>query len=115
LYAPAVEKPDPRLYPPVDIEFRITEKDGMLDGQYRARYRVSDAAVSQDVIFQVKGKSSPGTSAALVWTSNDGANGEIDLNLRQPNLMRVTWWTTQLGRRLGLSSGVATLLRQQTQ
>ena len=115
LYAPAVEKPDPRLYPPVDIEFRITEKDGMLDGQYRARYKVPDAAVSQDVIFQVQGKSSPGTSAALVWTSNDGSNGEIDLNLRQPNLMRVTWWTTQLGRRLGVSSGVATLLRQQTQ
>ena len=115
LYAPAVEKPDPHLYPPVDIEFQLAEKDGMLDGQYRGRYKVPDAAVSQDVIFQVQGKSSPGTSAALVWTSNDGANGEIDLNLRQPNLMRVTWWTTQLGRRLGLSSGIATLLRQQTQ
>jgi hypothetical protein len=113
-YAPAIEKPDPHLYPPVDIEFRLTEKDGILDGQYRGRYKIPDTAVSQDVVFQVQGKSSSGTSAALVWTSSDGANGEIDLNLRQPNLMRVTWWTTQLGRRPGLSSGAATLLRQQT-
>jgi hypothetical protein len=113
-YAPAIEKPDPHLYPPVDIEFRLTEKDGILDGQYRGRYKVPDTAVSQDVVFQVQGKSSAGPSAALIWTSSDGANGEIDLVLRQPNLMRVTWWTTQLGRRPGLSSGAATLLRQQT-
>ena len=113
-YVPAIEKPDPHLYPPVDIEFQLTEKDGILDGQYRGKYKVSDTAVSQDVLFQVQGKSPAGASAALVWTSSDGANGEIDLVLRQPNLMRVTWWTTKLGRRPGLSSGAATLFRQQT-
>jgi curved DNA-binding protein CbpA len=113
-YAPAVEKPDPRLYPPVDIEFQLTEQDGILDGQYRGRYKIPDAAVSQDVVFQVQGKSSARASAALVWTSGDGAHGEIDLNLLQPNLMRVTWWATQLGRQPGLSSGAATLYRQQT-
>jgi hypothetical protein len=113
-YAPGIEKPDPHLYPPVDIEFRLMEKGGILDGQYRGRYAVPDAAVPQDVVFQVQGKSAAGQSAALLWTASDGANGEIDLNLRQPNLMKVTWWTTQLGRRPGLSSGSATLLRQQT-
>ena len=113
-YVPTLEKPDPHLYPPVDIEFQLTEKDGILEGQYRGTYKVPDTAVSQDVVFQVQGKSSRGPSAVLVWTSGDGANGEIDLNLRQPNLMRVTWWTIQLGRRPGLSSGVATLFRQQT-
>jgi hypothetical protein len=113
-YVPAIEKPDPHLYPPVDIEFRLTEKDGLLDGQYRGTYKVPDTAVSQNVVFQVQGKSSTGSSAALAWTSSDGANGEIDLNLSQPNLMRVTWWTTRLGRRSGLSSGAATLFRQQT-
>jgi hypothetical protein len=113
-YVPAIEEPDPHLYPPVDIEFQLTEKDGILDGQYRGKYKVPDTAVSQDVLFQVQGKSPAGASAALVWTSSDGANGEIDLVLRQPNLMRVTWWTTRLGRRPGLSSGAATLFRQQT-
>jgi hypothetical protein len=112
-YVPTTDKPDPHLYPPVDIEFQLTEKDGMLEGQYRGTYRIPDTAVSQDVVFQVQGKSSGGQSAALLWTSGDGANGEIDLNLRQPNLMRVSWWTIQLGRRPGLSSGVATLFRQQ--
>jgi len=113
-YVPAIEKPDSHLYPPVDIEFHLTEKDGSLGGQYRGKYKVPDTAVSQDVLFQVQGKSPAGASAALVWTSNDGANGEIDLVLRQPNLMTVTWWTTRLGRRPGLSSGAATLFRQQT-
>jgi hypothetical protein len=112
-YVPAIEKPDPHLYAPVDIEFHLLEKDGVLDGRYRGRYKVPDAAVSQDVAFQVQGKSPTGASAALSWTSGDGANGEIDLNLLQPNMMKVTWWTTQLGRRPGLSSGVATLIRQQ--
>jgi hypothetical protein len=113
-YAPSIEKPDPFLYAPVDIEFQLSEKDGILDGQYRGRYKVPDAGVPQDVVFRVQGKSSTGASAALVWTSGDGANGEIDLDLLKPNLMKVTWWTTKLGRRLGLSSGAATLFRQQT-
>ena len=113
-YVPAIEKPDPHLYPPVDIEFRLKEKDGLLDGQYRGTYKVPDTAVSQNVIFQVQGKSSGESSAALAWTSSDGATGEIDQNLSQPNLMRVPWWTTRLGRRPGLSSGAATLFRQQT-
>ena len=113
-YAPGLEKPDPHLYPPVDIEFQLTEKDGTLNGQYRGRYKVPNAAVSQDVVFQVQGESPAGTSAALAWSSGDGASGEIDLNLSQPNLMKVTWWTTKLGRRLGLSSGAATLFRQLT-
>ncbi|MGP8243255.1 MAG: DnaJ domain-containing protein [Bryobacteraceae bacterium] len=113
-YAPGIEKPDPHLYPPVDIEFQLTEKDGTLSGQYRGRYKVPNAAVSQDVVFQVQGESPAGSSAALAWTSTDGARGEIDLNLSQPNLMKVTWWTTQLGSRPGLSSGAATLFRQLT-
>jgi hypothetical protein len=113
-YVPAIEKPDPHLYAPVDIEFHLMEKDGVLDGRYRGRYKVPDAAVSQDVAFQVQGKSPTGALAALFWTSGDGAHGEIDLNLLQPNMMKVTWWTTQLGRRPGLSSGIATLIRQQT-
>jgi hypothetical protein len=114
-YVPAIEKPDPHLYPPVDIDLHVAEKDGLLNGQYRGRYKVPDVAVSQDVVFQVQGKSSTGAAAALTWASSDGANGEIDLNLVQPNLMKVTWWTTRLGSSPILTSGIATLVRQQEQ
>jgi len=113
-YVPAIEKPDPYLYAPLDIDLKLTEENGVLNGQYRGEYKVPDASVPQDVFFQVQGKSAAGTSASLEWTSNDGASGEIDLNLRQPNLMKVTWWTTRQGRSPSLSSGAATLLRQQT-
>ena len=112
-YARAIEKPDPHLYPPVDIELQLTEKDGVLSGQYRGEYRVSDAALPQDVFFKVRGEAPAGESAALNWTGGDGAAGEIDLSLSQPNLMKVTWWATQLGRSPRLSSGAAILLRQQ--
>ena len=55
-YVPASEIPDAHLYPPVDIDLQLVEKDGFLTGQYRGRYKVPDAAVSQDVLFQVQGK-----------------------------------------------------------
>jgi len=112
-YVPSIEKPDPSLYAPLDIDLTLTEKDGLLSGEYRGEYKVPDAALSQNVVFKVQGKSPGGTAAALHWASGDGAAGEIDLNLSQPNLMKVTWWATQLGRQPGLSSGAAMLLRQQ--
>jgi len=112
-YAPAVDKPDPHLYAPTEIDLKLTEESGSLGGLYRGRYKVPDRAVSQDVVFRIQGKASSGTSAALTWTSTDGAAGEIDLNLSQPDLMKVTWWTTKPGTRPALSSGAATLVRQQ--
>ncbi len=113
-YAPSIEKPDPLLYAPEDIELRLTEKDGILNGEYRGRYKAPETGVPEDVVFKIQGKSSAGSSAALTWTSSDGAAGEINLNISRSDLMKVTWWATQLGRRPGLSSGAATLLRQQT-
>jgi len=97
---------------PLFIEFRLTEKDGMLDGDYRARYAVPWQPAPQSVMFQARGKSPVGASATLAWTSDDGAGGEMDLFLDTPDSLQVTWWTTKLGRHTDLGSDAATLRRR---
>jgi hypothetical protein len=113
LYLPQPEEaPDAGLYVPSYIEFLLVEENGTLAGNYRARYRVPNKALPPEVRFRVDGKAPGGTSARLVWASEDGAAGEVELTLRSSNLLNVTWWTTAFGRRAGLTSGTATLVRQ---
>jgi hypothetical protein len=110
LYTSAAMK-SVRQRSPLFIEFRISEKQGMLDGDYRASYEVPRQAEAESVLLQVRGKSSVGDSATLAWKSIDGAGGEMDLFLDSPNSLQVTWWTTKRGRRTDLSSDAATLRR----
>jgi hypothetical protein len=113
-YAPeAGGKPDPSLYPATYVEFILAEEDGSLVGNYRAKYRIPDQAISPEVRFRVEGKSPGGKSCKLAWTSEDGAQGEAELTLHSANQMKITWWTTVFGRRAALSSGMAMLIRQQ--
>ena len=113
-YAPeAAGKADPNLYPATYVEFVLAEENGNLVGNYRAKYRVPDQAISPEVQFRLQGKSTNGKSCKLTWTSDDGAQGEAELTLRSSNQMKVTWWTTVFGRRAALSSGMAVLIRQQ--
>jgi curved DNA-binding protein CbpA len=113
-YAPETgSKPDPNLYPATYVEFILADENGSLVGNYRAKYRIPDQAISPEVQFRVQGKSANGKSCKLTWTSDDGAQGEAELTLRSSNQMNVTWWTTVFGRRAALSSGMAVLIRQQ--
>jgi hypothetical protein len=113
-YAPETgSKPDPNLYPATYVEFILADENGSLVGNYRAKYRIPDQAISPEVQFRVQGKSANAKSCKLAWTSDDGAQGEAELTLRSSNQMNVTWWTTVFGRRAALSSGVAVLIRQQ--
>ncbi len=102
----------PGLYPPEYMEFVITKNGDSLLGQYRARFRVSDLAVSPEVIFRATGRDTLGNSATLQWFSSDGAKGDVQLTPRSANSMDVVWWTKQFGRRAVLTSGTALMIRQ---
>jgi hypothetical protein len=102
----------PGAYPATYAEFLLAEAHGQLSGSYRANYRVADRAVSPEVSFHVEGATPAGKSARLRWTSADGAKGEVDMALVEPNLMTVSWWSTELGRHATLASGTAKLIRQ---
>ena len=113
LYVPdPSEKSAPGAYPATYVELLMGEDHGRLRGAYRAEYRVTDRAVSPEVAFQVEGDAPAETTAHLQWTATDGAKGDVDLALSGPNVLKITWWTTEFGRHSKLASGTSKLIRQ---
>ena len=113
LYVPdPSEKSAPGAYPATYVELLMGEEHGRLRGTYRAEYRVTDRAVSPEVAFQVEGDAPAENTAHLQWTATDGAKGDVELALAGPNVLKITWWTTEFGRHSKLASGTSKLIRQ---
>jgi hypothetical protein len=89
----------------------MTETRGRLYGRYRARYRITDQAISPNVAFEFEGTPRM-PSATLPWSGSGGSRGEITLTLRDNGTLEVTWVAKRLGKELGLISGSATLVRK---
>ncbi|MGI8990975.1 MAG: J domain-containing protein [Bryobacteraceae bacterium] len=109
---PRQQKFKKAFYPPEYIEADIVEENGAIHGRYRARYQVTDRAISPDVNFEFEGKLSGGASASLPWNGGGGAKGEVQLKLISETSLEVVWSATQLGRTLGLAAGSAVLVRR---
>ncbi len=108
---PKLQHPKKAFYPPEYIEANIIEENGSIRGRYRARYQVTDRAISPDVNFEFDGKSNGG-SANLAWRGGGGSKGELQLKLISETSLEVVWSATQLGRTLGLAAGSAVLVRR---
>lgn len=114
LYTPqAGETTDPGAYPAVYAELLLAEENGDLVGRYRAKYKVADKAISPEVELRIRGRAPLGKQVRAEWSSGNGAKGVLEMTLRRPGLMGVTWWTTEFGRQLQLTSGSAVLVWQQ--
>jgi hypothetical protein len=114
LYVPDPnENGRPGLYPAKYVELLMGEEHGRLRGTYRAEFQILDRAVSPEVTFELEGDTPSGISAHLRWTATDGAKGDVDLALAGPNILKITWWTTEFGRHSKLASGTSKLIRQQ--
>jgi curved DNA-binding protein CbpA len=96
------------------VELLLSEKDGALSGNYRARYVVPDKAISPQVVFHLQGRVNTERKARVEWASASGARGEAELSVIAPGIMEFRWWSTELGEQPGLSSGTAKLVRQRT-
>lgn len=99
------------MYSATYVELLLVEHAGELAGDYRARYNVPDRAVSPEVTFKIRGPAESSTSATFAWLSGDRAKGLAEMALRAPNVLYVSWWTTEFGRRATLGSGTAVLIR----
>lgn len=99
------------LYPPEYIELRVADEAGQLRGKYRARYQVTDRAISPAVEFEFLGRAGE-NEARLPWTGRGGAHGEVTLRLLTTGALEVTWVVSRLGNEMGLISGTATLVRK---
>ncbi|MFN7923700.1 MAG: J domain-containing protein [Bryobacteraceae bacterium] len=109
IYVPS-GRPSPNdVYPAEYIELVIGEQDGLLWGRYRARFRVTDRALSPEVEFRFEGRMG---AERFPWTGNGGAKGEVQLKPLSETAMSVDWFTSQFGRQLSLSSGTAVLVRR---
>ena len=98
-------------YPPEFIELRLREREGTVRGSYRARYRVTDRAISPNVAFQFAGRT-PAEGGALPWRGAGGSQGAVTLRLLANGHLQVEWEADRLSEELGLISGAATLVRK---
>jgi curved DNA-binding protein CbpA len=105
--------PEHGIYSAISVELLLVEHAGELTGDFRARYSVPDLAVSPEVMFRIRGTAGLATSGEFDWFSNDNAKGQGKLILHDPNVLYVSWWTIEFGRRATLASGTAILIRVQ--
>lgn len=99
-------------YQAIYVELLLAEKDGVLSGNYRARYVVPDRAISPQVSFHLEGRINSDNEARIAWSAANGARGVAVLSLATAGVMDLHWWTTELAGQSGLSSGTAKLVRQ---
>jgi curved DNA-binding protein CbpA len=111
VYAPKEpEKPAKGYFPPEFIELRLVSERGLLHGQYRARYHVTNAPIRPDVDFQVIANAA--NSKKFSWESSDGRKGVLKITQVDAQDIEVEWKTTTKSRQPALNVGSATLTRR---
>ncbi len=98
-------------YPPEYIELRVSEKNGVLHGQYHARYQVLDRAISPDVDFTFTGTLA-GDALDCSWQGPGGARGKIALKFISVGTINLAWSANELGSLQWLTDGAATLVKK---
>jgi curved DNA-binding protein CbpA len=101
-------------YQAIYVELMLSEKDGTLSGNYRARYIVPDKAISPQVSFHLEGPAGSNKETHLGWSAANGTRGEAVMILGASGVMNFRWWSTDLAGQSGLTSGTAKLVRQRT-
>lgn len=99
------------LYAAEYIEAVVEDGNGLLQGRYRARYRIPDRAIPPEVQFTFEGRASK-EGGSFLWRGTDGSQGEMRLKRLTPNTVELAWVASSLGKSMGLGSGKAVLVRR---
>ena len=99
------------VFPVYYAELDLHDKNGVLEGHYRALHEVRDEAISPEVNFNVHGAMRDDLPLKLSWTSADGSSGEAELSSSSPESLKLSWWVTKFVNRRALTSGNALLIR----
>ncbi len=111
IYSAPSGRPSPgNRYPAEYIELVVGERNDLLSGRYRARYKVADRAMSPEVEFFFQGAAAG--DRRYGWRGNGGAKGEIQLKLLSDNALSLNWFASELGLHPMLGSGTAVLVRR---
>ncbi len=104
------ETQKPGFYPPESIDLKLFLSEGLLRGQYKARYHVSDQPVSPDVDLLLL--PADRKSQKFIWESANGSRGRLKIRPMDSNTIRVEWRTTVYSTQRALTAGTATLVRR---
>jgi hypothetical protein len=104
------ETPAKGYFPPEFIELKLVSEQGLLHGQYRARYHVMNTPVRPDVNFQVLANGA--NSKKFSWESSDGSKGVLKITQVDAQNIEVEWKTTTKSREPSLNVGSATLTKR---
>jgi curved DNA-binding protein CbpA len=98
-------------YPPEYIQLNVSEKSGVLHGQYHSRYQVLDHAISPDVDFTFSGTPA-GNALTCAWQGPGGARGQVTMKLVSAGTVDLAWSAKELGSLQWLTNGEATLIKK---
>jgi curved DNA-binding protein CbpA len=110
LYVPdPTDRPERGEYQAEYIELRIQESGSLILGSFRSRYRIHDRPINPSVNFRFQG---PADATQFQWEGPGGATGTLKLKLKSQLSLDAEWQAQAVGSQLGLSAGVATLIRR---
>ena len=98
-------------FTPESVDLIMTERQGALEGRYRARYPSMGVPEPPMVRFYFEGKCQDDMANAA-WTGDDGSKGEIQFKLTSGNTLQLVWSVTDPGNQTGPASGTLALVRK---
>ena len=103
--------PVPSAFTPESVDLIMAERDGLLQGRYRARYPGMGLPEPPMVRFYFEGKCQDDMANAS-WTAEGGSRGEIQLKLTSDNTLQLVWSVTEPASQTGPATGTVALVRK---
>ena len=97
-------------YTPEAVDLVVSEREGGIQGRYRARYPGMGTVEALVVHFYIEGKCQDDMVNA-VWNA-EGGKGEIQLRLKADTTLQLVWTLPEAGTSRGPTSGTLLLVRR---
>jgi hypothetical protein len=101
----------PSAFTPEAVDLIMTERGGVLQGRYRARYPSMGLPEPLMVRFYFEGRCQDDMANAM-WTGEGGSKGEIQLKLTSDNTLQLVWSVTEQASQTGPATGTVALVRK---
>jgi hypothetical protein len=98
-------------YQPDSIEVTLVEKNGVIRGNFHAKYRVPDSTINPNVSFEFAATLA-GPILICPWTGPGGARGQVMVRQTSADSLQIDWTATDLGMIQRVSTGSAVLARR---
>jgi len=98
-------------FTPESVDLIMSERAGVLQGRYRARYPSMGVPEPPMVRFYFEGKCQDDLGNAT-WAGEGGSRGEIQLKLTSDNTLQLVWSVTEQANQTGPATGTVALVRK---